>query len=253
MTMSFTPVNDIISYLRRIFRNTQMEVLNLVLVYLQNLMHADVTIHKEETDQVWFNEARSISDFNSHLMIGEIMCTSFLADWVERAGKDPVLMKVIMERFNQFNQLYRYDDNFGWTHRYLKIREQGALLALNDLPAVTRETIARYLILQHTSLERQQKLFYCRESFLKQEYKLRLTPTELLELSLSLLASGKLEGDSKSVTQIGTVRFLADCLGLDFPANYDSLMYQLKEREQLTKFMDELRQSLIAYLRKKNG
>ena len=39
-----------------------MEVLNLVLVYLQNLMHADVTIHKEETDQVWFNEARSISD-----------------------------------------------------------------------------------------------------------------------------------------------------------------------------------------------
>ena len=60
---------------------------------------------------------------------------------------------------------------------------------------------------QHTSLERQQKLFYCRESFLKQEYKLRLTPTELLELSLSLLASGKLEGDSKSVTQIGTVRF----------------------------------------------
>jgi len=30
-------------------------------------------------------------------------------------------------------------------------------------------------------------------------------------------------------------------------------MYQLKEREQLTKFMDELRQSLIAYLRKKNG
>ena len=189
-----------------------MEVLNLVLVYLQNLMHADVTIHKEETDQVWFNEARSISDFNSHLMIGEIMCTSFLADWVERAGKDPVLMKVIMERFNQFNQLYRYDDNFGWTHRYLTIREQGALLALNDLPAVTRETIA-----------------------------------------LSLLASGKLEGDSKSVTQIGTVRFLADCLGLDFPANYDSLMYQLKEREQLTKFMDELRQSLIAYLRKKNG
>lgn len=127
--MSFTPVNDIISYLRRIFRNTQMEVLNLVLVYLQNLMHADVTIHKEETDQVWFNEARSISDFNSHLMIGEIMCTSFLADWVERAGKDPVLMKVIMERFNQFNQLYRYDDNFGWTHRYLTIREQGALLA----------------------------------------------------------------------------------------------------------------------------
>ena len=230
-----------------------MEVLNLVLVYLQNLMHADVTIHKEETDQVWFNEARSISDFNSHLMIGEIMCTSFLADWVERAGKDPVLMKVIMERFNQFNQLYRYDDNFGWTHRYLTIREQGALLALNDLPAVTRETIARYLILQHTSLERQQKLFYCRESFLKQEYKLRLTPTELLELSLSLLASGKMEGDSKSVTQIGTVRFLADCLGLDFPANYDSLMYQLKEREQLTKFMDELRQSLIAYLRKKNG
>ena len=115
--MSFTPVNGIISYLRRIFRNTQMEVLNLVLVYLQNLMHADVTIHKEETDQVWFNEARSISDFNSHLMIGEIMCTSFLADWVERAGKDPVLMKVIMERFNQFNQLYRYDDNFGWTHR----------------------------------------------------------------------------------------------------------------------------------------
>ena len=220
---------------------------------VQNLMHADVTIHKEETDQVWFNEARSISDFNSHLMIGEIMCTSFLADWVERAGKDPVLMKVIMERFNQFNQLYRYDDNFGWTHRYLTIREQGALLALNDLPAVTRETIARYLILQHTSLERQQKLFYCRESFLKQEYKLRLTPTELLELSLSLLASGKLEGDSKSVTQIGTVRFLADCLGLDFPANYDSLMYQLKEREQLTKFMDELRQSLIAYLRKKNG
>lgn len=95
--MSFTGVNDIISYLRRIFRNTQMEVLNLVLVYLQNLMHADVTIHKEETDQVWFNEARSISDFNSHLMIGEIMCTSFLADWVERAGKDPVLMKVIME------------------------------------------------------------------------------------------------------------------------------------------------------------
>ena len=86
-------------------------------------------------------------------------------------------MKVIMERFNQFNQLYRYDDNFGWTHRYLTIREQGALLALNDLPAVTRETIARYLILQHTSLERQQKLFYCRESFLKQEYKLRLTPT----------------------------------------------------------------------------
>lgn len=246
-------VSLIISYLRRIFRNTQMEVLNLVLVYLQNLMHADVTIHKEETDQVWFNEARSISDFNSHLMIGEIMCTSFLADWVERAGKDPVLMKVIMERFNQFNQLYRYDDNFGWTHRYLTIREQGALLALNDLPAVTRETIARYLILQHTSLERQQKLFYCRESFLKQEYKLRLTPTELLELSLSLLASGKLEGDSKSVTQIGTVRFLADCLGLDFPANYDSLMYQLKEREQLTKFMDELRQSLIAYLRKKNG
>ena len=80
---------------------------------------------------------------------------------------------------------------------------------------------------------------------------MRLTPTELLELSLSLLASGKLEGDSKSVTQIGTVRFLADCLGLDFPANYDSLMYQLKEREQLTKFMDELRQSLIAYLRKK--
>lgn len=218
MIMSFTPVNGIISYLRRIFRNTQMEVLNLVLVYLQNLMHADVTIHKEETDQVWFNEARSISDFNSHLMIGEIMCTSFLADWVERAGKDPVLMKVIMERFNQFNQLYRYDDNFGWTHRYLTIREQGALLALNDLPAVTRETIARYLILQHTSLERQQKLFYCRESFLKQEYKLRLTPTELLELSLSLLASGKLEGDSKSVTQIGTVRFLADCLGLDFPA-----------------------------------
>lgn len=145
--MSFTGVNDIISYLRRIFRNTQMEVLNLVLVYLQNLMHADVTIHKEETDQVWFNEARSISDFNSHLMIGEIMCTSFLADWVERAGKDPVLMKVIMERFNQFNQLYRYDDNFGWTHRYLTIREQGALLALNDLPAVTRETIARYLIL----------------------------------------------------------------------------------------------------------
>ena len=136
--------------------------------------------------------------------------------------------------------MYRYDDNFGWTHRYLTIREQGALLALNDLPAVTRETIARYLILQHTSLERQQKLFYCRESFLKQEYKLRLTPTELLELSLSLLASGKLEGDSKSVTQIGTVRFLADCLGLDFPANYDSLMYQLKEREQLTKFMDEL-------------
>ena len=183
MIMSFTPVNGIISYLRRIFRNTQMEVLNLVLVYLQNLMHADVTIHKEETDQVWFNEARSISDFNSHLMIGEIMCTSFLADWVERAGKDPVLMKVIMERFNQFNQLYRYDDNFGWTHRYLT----------------------------------------------------------------------KLEGDSKSVTQIGTVRFLADCLGLDFPANYDSLMYQLKEREQLTKFMDELRQSLIAYLRKKNG
>ena len=28
-----------------------MEVLNLVLIYLQNLMHADVTIHKEETDQ----------------------------------------------------------------------------------------------------------------------------------------------------------------------------------------------------------
>ena len=49
--MSFTGVNDIISYLRRIFRNTQMEVLNLVLIYLQNLMHADVTIHKEETDQ----------------------------------------------------------------------------------------------------------------------------------------------------------------------------------------------------------
>ena len=56
MIMSFTPVNGIISYLRRIFRNTQMEVLNLVLIYLQNLMHADVTIHKEETDQVWFND-----------------------------------------------------------------------------------------------------------------------------------------------------------------------------------------------------
>ncbi len=47
MIMSFTPVNGIISYLRRIFRNTQMEVLNLVLIYLQNLMHADVTIHKD--------------------------------------------------------------------------------------------------------------------------------------------------------------------------------------------------------------
>lgn len=111
---------------KNIQEHSGMEVLNLVLVYLQNLMHADVTIHKEETDQVWFNEARSISDFNSHLMIGEIMCTSFLADWVERAGKDPVLMKVIMERFNQFNQLYRYDDNFGWTHRYLTIRRAGS-------------------------------------------------------------------------------------------------------------------------------
>ena len=27
-------------------------------------------------------------------------------------------MKVIMERFNQFNQLYRYDDNFGWVRRH---------------------------------------------------------------------------------------------------------------------------------------
>ena len=63
--MSFTGVNDIISYLRRIFRNTQMEVLNLVLVYLQNLMHADVTIHKEETDQVWFNEDRKSTRLNS--------------------------------------------------------------------------------------------------------------------------------------------------------------------------------------------
>ncbi|MFR7822638.1 MAG: hypothetical protein ACLU30_05075 [Odoribacter splanchnicus] len=131
---------------------------------MQNLMHADVTIHKEETDQVWFNEARSISDFNSHLMIGEIMCTSFLANWVERAGKDPVLMKVIMERFNQFNQLYRYDDNFGWTHRYLTIREQGALLA-ERFACSYRETIARYLILQHTSLERQQKLFIVANRF----------------------------------------------------------------------------------------
>ena len=82
---------------------------------------------------------------------------------------------------------------------------------------------------------------------------MRLTPTELLELSLSLLASGKLEGDSKSVTQIGTVRFWPIVWDSISPANYDSLMYQLKEREQLTKFMDELRQSLIAYLRKKNG
>ena len=69
MIMSFTPVNGIISYLRRIFRNTQMEVLNLVLVYLQNLMHADVTIHKEETDQVWFNEARSIIGSNGPVKI----------------------------------------------------------------------------------------------------------------------------------------------------------------------------------------
>ena len=57
MTMSFTPVNDIISYLRRIFRNTQMEVLNLVLVYLQNLMHSDETVHKLKNKQDGCNES----------------------------------------------------------------------------------------------------------------------------------------------------------------------------------------------------
>ena len=77
--MSFTGVNDIISYLRRIFRNTQMEVLNLVLVYLQNLMHADVTIHKEETDQVWLCNSFAYYYFRSCNIIYDLRssCSSF--------------------------------------------------------------------------------------------------------------------------------------------------------------------------------
>ena len=205
-----------------------------------------IDIHNGKVKQIVGGSLKDEKDFAKENFVSEMQAADYAALYREKGlrGGHIILLNAADSPYYEADLMQAKGALLAW---------QGALLALNDLPAVTRETIARYLILQHTSLERQQKLFYCRESFLKQEYKLRLTPTELLELSLSLLASGKLEGDSKSVTQIGTVRFLADCLGLDFPANYDSLMYQLKEREQLTKFMDELRQSLIAYLRKKNG
>lgn len=231
----------------------QMEVFDVVLSYLQNLTRADVIIRKDKTDQLCFNGTRSEGDFNSHLIVGEIMCTSFLANWVEQAGKDPVLMQVVQERFEQLNHLFRYDEEYGWTHQFLNIRKNDKPVSFDLLPLSQKKYITRFLTLQHTSLERQRKLFYSRASYLSQEYKLRLTPTELLELSLSLLASGRMEGMGDPVTQIGTVRFLANCLGLDFPVNYDSLMYQLREREQVSKFMDELRKNLIAYLRKKKG
>ena len=68
-----------------------MECLDVVMLYLRDLMCADVIIYQDRSERVEFNGARSLGDFNSRLMTGEIMCTSLLAEWMVLVREDTVL------------------------------------------------------------------------------------------------------------------------------------------------------------------
>lgn len=228
-----------------------MECLDVVMLYLRDLMCADVIIYQDRSERVEFNGARSLGDFNSRLMTGEIMCTSLLAEWMVQVREDTVLKQVVTDRFYQLSRLFAYDEQQGWTHTFLRIEKEGKSCKKERLPAEVKFQIDRYLSLQHASFERQEKLFTSGQMTLNPDYCLKLGPTELIELSLALLTSQRLQCRNGNVSQIGAVRFMAQLFGMEFPVNYDSLLFQLRGREHATKFIDELRRNLIACIRKK--
>lgn len=228
-----------------------MDTTNTILVYLRNLVRADVLIHKDHDHPVSFNGARTLGDFNSRLMIGEMMMTTFLADLIRRSKEEKELMFIVRDRLNRLSSLYLYKEREGWSHRHLIISRDKSPISYKSLPKEHREYIDNYLSIQRDSFEKQQSLFFKHESEGKDLYRICLSGTELVELALSIFSSKRFECLSGTPSRIGIVRFLAHCFGISFPPNYDTIVAQLHERNSCTLFLDFLRKSLIGYLREK--
>lgn len=227
-----------------------MDKMKIILVYLRNLMRAEVRLNKGNCTPVSFNGASTCGDFNCRLMTGEIMLTTFLADLVKRAAEDKELMRIVCDRFKRVSSLYIYDKESGWNHRYLTIYNENKQVSYKSLSQANKESINEFLALQRESFEKQKATFFYHETEGTDRYRILLSDTELVELSTSIYCAERTECLSGEPSRIGITRFLAHCFGISFPKNYDTLVAQLKERNSATLFLDILRKSLIGYLRK---
>lgn len=228
-----------------------MDKMNIILVYLRNLMRAEVIIHKENHHPVSFNGARTPGDFNSRLMIGETISITALADLMKRSKEDKELMSIVREKFKRVSSLYIYNHTDGWSHRYLVICQDNSRISYKSLRKEYRDYIDNYLAIQRDSFEKQQDVFFKQEPEGADLYRLSLSDTELVELAISVFSSERSECLSGKPSRIGIARFLAQCFGISFPPNYDTLVAQIHERNSPTLFLDYLRKSLIGYLRQK--
>lgn len=220
-------------------------------IYLRNLIRAEVKITAQE--QVSFNGVRSPEDFNCCMMVYECMSALIIAGLSEQMRQDDEIRRVVEKHCRHLDSMTALTATGDWSHCFLRVTRGDKRVEPEKLRPALQARIQVYLGLQKASLYRQKEILFPLQTSTKDDYRVALTPTELLEMALCLNVSGKVEACGGKYSRVGVARFLAKAFGLQFPVNYNRLMAQLYEREHPTLFLDELRRSALEFFRKRNA
>lgn len=227
-----------------------MEELNPLQTYLYNLGCAKAEIVPDAPIPVRFNGADSPGSFFCNLVAGELASVCQLLLFSKRSRRDSQLMQAARDQFSRFNRIYQQDEQLRVKHCHLMIVQDNRLVTYQSLSKKEQQYIDIYLAMQFESFCRQRDLFFHESKEVADLYQVHLSDTELIEMAMGLYAGCRVECLNGTASRIGFTRYLASRLALAFPANYAKLCKQLRERNSPTLFLDRIRKSFIAFLRK---
>lgn len=225
--------------------------INSLYSYLRCLVYADVRIGKEVTGGISFNDSNLPENFSARLVIGEWMAMFWLPGVLKMAKNDPNLKMVLDIQFRRVRNLYSRDPKYGYLHKHLTIMQDGKFIDFHRLPPKWQEKIARYIELQFRSFEVLSRLYFSYSDGGEENIRVKIGATELIEFLLEMSAAGRIEGEGEKVHLVVVIRYFARVFGVPFPTNYHTIVKEIMERGQPTKFLDELRRKMIDYKRKK--
>lgn len=226
---------------------------NSLYSYLRCLVHADVRIGKEVTGGISFNDSNLPENFSARLVMGECVAMLWLAGVLKRTKNDPDLKMALDTQFRRVRNLYSRDPEYGYLHRHLAIMQDGKMIDFHRLPPKWKEKIARYIELQYRSFEVLSRRYFSYSDGGEENIRVNIGATELVEFLLEMSIAGRIEGERGKVHMVVMIRYFARAFGVPFPTNYHTIVKEVLERVQPTKFLDELRRKLIDYKRKKQS
>ncbi len=208
------------------------------------MTYANVVIDESAPCPFSFNGFHAPGDFNAHLLAGELAIVPLMAEHLRLCRESEETGRLFRAQLERVHAIFIPRADGEWSHCNLSIRLNGVPSDYDSLREDYRRQIDCCLELQWSSFHFQERAFFQDREPVAKSYSLRLRATELIEMSKALYADNRVECLNGNASCIGWTHYLAERLGVEFPANYKSLSQQFNERESASIFLDSLSRTL---------